>query len=364
MIVAWEMQQMSGTTFVQKARCQRKRKYLPFLIFSKMMTESDVQLTGELGMKNILSMPFDKDKAKQALSEMIEAERNLDKVQKTIRKINSLIESGSPNDAIRLMQEYMNKKGPHYLESKTAQAEVWLHIRKYDRSEKCLNDALSKDHKYMPALQLLAKLYSQTGKHEEAIQTLERLSEASPLNLSLKVGLGSALTEADRTEEAKNIIGEVLDIDEDFQGAKDELGKAAFKDGDMNLATTLLAETENGPELGRFFNNIGIAKIKQGKIEEGIETYHRAVKLLESTDTQHLLKYNLGLAYKKFEKPVEALEWFCRSYLDNPEYEKAYVGLAASFKTVKVKNLKYDKELVSDVKRVRCSHSKRTDKAA
>ena len=60
-ICAWELSGMPGTVFVQKLD-QKKRMFVPCIIYSKRMEEDDVTLTKELGFQNILAMPFERNR--------------------------------------------------------------------------------------------------------------------------------------------------------------------------------------------------------------------------------------------------------------------------------------------------------------
>lgn len=362
-IVAWEMGAMPGTIFIQKVKERKKRKHLPCLVYSKRMSGEDVLLTKELGFKDILAMPFDRESARNIIKGIIDNEANLNPIEAQIRKIENYLAEGRPSEALKLITPKLSEKNPFVVRANTCIAEVWMRLMKYDKSETFLSMALKEDADYFPALQLKAKLYSKMGNHAAAIDILRKMAEKSPKNLSNLVNLGAVYVDANQVDEAKKVLDRVMDLDADNRGAKDELGKVAFKEGNIPLAAQFLAETENGDEIASFFNMMAISLVAQGKHQEGVQTYRNAMQLLADKARLYLLHYNLGLALKKGGKIQEGFAELCQSYLLEPTYEKAYVAIARVAKEMKEKNVALDKKLVTQVKEKRAIHKPDPDKA-
>ena len=353
-IIAWEMSPMPGTVFVQKFTEPAKRKHIPCLIYSKKMSTDEVKLTQDLGLKDILGMPFDRAKVKEIITLMKEREESLSPIELTLRKIEDYMEERRAHDALTLFNDNkLMSKGPHLPRAKTLMADVYMEINKSEKSEALLKEALGQDEHYLPALRLLAKLYSKQGKHEESIKILETLTEESPKNLASKVSLGCAYVDADKHDKAREVLSDVLDLDESSRGAKDEMGKLAFKEGDISLAAKFLAETKNGTELARDFNNMAIAFVAQGQHDKGIEIYHNALKVLSDKAKLHLLYYNLGLAWRKKGDLNLAFKELSTSFLSEPTYEKAYSSLAKVVKEMKEKNMPLDNATIQKVRQAR-----------
>jgi tetratricopeptide (TPR) repeat protein len=352
-ITAWEMAVMPGTIFIQKVKATRRRRYMPFLIFSKRMSDADIRLTQDLGIGNVLSMPFDKTVAKQLLKDTIDKENSIPASEQRVRKMEAYLQEGRPNEALKLLDVTLNKKGPGYKRAQTVLAEMWMQIIRYDKCETCLKEALEEDGKYSPALHLLAKLYMKTQRHDEAIDLLEKMAQDSAKNIQTLINLGSAYVDTDQHEKAKATLGQAMILDEDCQGAKDQLGKLAFKEGDVSLAAQFLAQTENGDELARSFNNMAVALVTKGNYPKAIETYNGAMKVLSSKAKLHLLQFNLGLAYRKQGDVNNGFRALAHSYMADPQFEKAYASLAKLAKEMQEKGMELDKELLAAVKKTR-----------
>ena len=363
-ICAWEMSAMPGTVFVQRIRQNKNRRYIPCLIFSKRMSPEDIELTKELGFKDVLGMPFDKQSAKDLIMRIVDYEENLTGDEKKIRKIESLIADGQLTEALKFFDNNITRKGPFKNRARIALGEIWVQSRNFEKAEGLLKEVLEEIPDDVDAQKLLARLYSLTGRHEQAISALETMTKKSPKNMNSLLCLGSAYVDAEKHDKARDIFDRVESMDGENQGLKDERGKLAFKEGDLPLAAQLLAETQCGDELARHFNNVAIAKVAGGFFEEGIATYKNAIKLLTNKAKLHQLHYNLGLAWKKKGDLEQSFQSFCQSYLTDPSFEKAYAALAKTSKEVKSSGAKLDAKLVAKVKSIRQQHKESQESKA
>jgi two-component system chemotaxis response regulator CheY len=350
-ISAWEMSIMPGTTMIQRMKSDR-RKYVPYLLYSKRMTEQDIALTRDLGLGDILTMPLDRAKATTAIEALIERENTLPKEEVLLRKIEVYLAEGKPNDALQLVDAKL-KLPPYSMRCNCLLGQIWTITGQLAKAEECLKAALAEDPNHFESASALANVYSRTGRHELAIGQLQSMSQKSPKNISVMVNLGSAYVEADRPEDAKKTFAAVGSIDPDFAPLKDEQGKLAFKEGDLSLAAQLLAETQNGDGLARHFNNMAIALTHRQSFEQAIATYENAIKLLNNKAKTHALRYNLGLALAKKGELLRAFTELVASYKGDPSFDKAYAALARVSKQMTEQGIAFDKNLVREVNQLR-----------
>ncbi|MFW7381822.1 MAG: tetratricopeptide repeat protein [Oligoflexus sp.] len=363
-ICVWELKGMPGTLFIQKLRSKKKRKFIPCIIYSKRMSAEDVQLTQELGYKDILAMPFDRSLAKKMIEDIVEHENAISPKENQIRKMEMYLASGQPTEAFKLFTDDLFEPGPFLVQGLIVAAEVLIGLSKDGKAERCIEDALRISPDNTKALQIKARLYSRKGQHDTAISILERLVSRSPKNLTSKIKLGSAYVEAERLEDAKKIFSSVIDIDPDNQECKDQMATVAFHEGDFNLAEQLIAETESGNELARVFNNMAISQVAQGQYDLGIISYRNAMRLLADKARLHLLQYNLGLALRKGGDFQDSLRNLAESYITEPRFEKAYVAVARIVNEMKKKGLKPDRTMIQKVKAARAKIKGKSCKSA
>lgn len=327
-IVAWELGSMSGALFVQKVRNTRKRKRLPCLIYSKRMSPEDVAISKEIGIENILSVPLNKDLARKNIKQIIEAQQSLGPIETKLRAMEDCLAERRPTEVLKIASPELERKGPHLPRYKTILADTFVMIGQFDKAEKIIKEAIELDPSYLPAKYVQARCYTMQAKHDEAIAILDSLTKSSPKNLQNLLNLGNAYVEADRVNEAKEVVSKFKDLDPGATEIKDTEGKIALKEGDLPLAAQLLAETDNGDEIARFYNSLGISYIAKGDFEKGIETYLNAVKILADKAKLHLLFFNLGMAYRKKSDFNNSFHYLCESYIAEPGFEKSYNAIA------------------------------------
>ena len=361
-VSAWEMNPMPGTIFIQKIRKDRVNAHLPCLIYSKKMTDEDIALTTELSLNNIIKMPFDKSQVRDIITKMIADEENITSIEKKLRKVEFLSGEGKYSDALNQINESVMQKSPEGRGFALA-GEAWLGMRNFEKAEEYLKKALAINPGNFQASRLLAKCYSQMGRHEESIAILEQRLSESPKSLISLLSLGSAYASANQYDNAREVFNRVEKVDKEFEGLNDERGILAFREGNISLAAKFLAETTQGDEIARSFNDLGIAQISVKSFDKGITLYLNAISLLKEKAKLHLLKYNLALAYYKKSDLENSFSYFCESYLEEPSYEKAYSSLAKVSKELKLAGKAADRSLVEKVKEARLLFKEVTPKA-
>jgi len=128
---------------------------------------------------------------------------------------------------------------------------------------------------------------------------------------------------------------------------------SALKEATFSCGVQLIAETENGNELARVFNNLAISQVAKGDFDKGIVTYNNAMRMLADKARLYLLQYNLGLAYRKKGALDKSLKELAASYTSEPSFEKAYVAIARVVQELKAKGVKPEPKLIRDVKQAR-----------
>ena len=363
-VVAWELKSMPGTAFVQKARATRKRRRMPFLIYSSRMTAEDVSFAKDLGLDNLLPLPLDKTAARAMLQGIIERESAISPMEIKLRKMEDCLAEGRPSDVLKLVGPDVSKKGSHQPRYKTIIGETFLLCGQMEKAEKAIKEALELDPDYLPAKYLLARYYTIAGKHDDAIAMLDHMSNSNPKNMQTLVNLGSAYISADRVDEAKETVAKAKNLDLDTQDIKDVEGKIAVKEGNLSLAAQLFSETENGDEVARFYNSLAISLVAKGNFDKGIETYQSAIKILGNKAKLYLLFFNLALAYRKHGDHAQSLTYLCECYIADPGFERAYAAIARAVAEFKVEKKELPMSQITLVKDTRRRYFEENPKAA
>lgn len=181
-------------------------------------------------------------------------------------------------------------------------------------AKKAYREASDNADLYLEPLRRLANLAEQTGALEECLEYLEKLNRLSPLNSERKVDMGKINLDLGHEEQAQRLFEEA--IDRVAKDSMDRIGELAeriatiYADSDPERSETFLRKALDikkkrlTREDIRVFNRLGINLRRQGKWQEAIEEYKRALKIVP--DDEHL-HYNLGLAYMDGKVYREAL---------------------------------------------------------
>jgi tetratricopeptide (TPR) repeat protein len=344
-ISAWEMEAMSGLLFMQKLRQVFKYRHTPFLVFSKELTDAHLGLAREFGIDNYLLKPFDKERVKEKVNSMLLAEANLDNAQRTLRKVEDWLAENKVNEALKVIGDVL-KPGPNAARAYTLFGELWSRTDHTDKAEKAYLEAIKHDSNYNQAHQGMAKLLIKLRRFDEAAKQLETLNNRCPGSLDRMINLGNAYLGAGDETKAQAAFQQVAEADSENGDAKQGLGKVEFQRGNMEAAARFFKESGKGDELATYFNSMGIAMVNQNKFDDAIKLYQNAIGVLPDRKRVHLLEFNIGLAYKKNDSYGLATNAFARSVLANPEYEKAYQGMALCMREAQSKQQEYDKAAV------------------
>jgi tetratricopeptide (TPR) repeat protein len=341
-ITAWDLPSMPGALIIQKARQSGKQRYLPFLLYSKQMTPDEISLIAELGRANVINLPFDRAKVREILGQIVTTGRAPDPLDDSLRAIEQLLASGNPEDARKLIRPEMNTAGPHQARFYLLAAEIHLQLGDTEKAQNALDESLKAEPTNILAMYLSARILSAKGQHDEAIEVLNNLATNNPKNIKTLANLGSAHVAADHLAEAKEVVHKIDLLDSDDTSANHVKGKIALKEGDVDLASKLLGSVENGNELARFYNSVGISLTAKGNYLKAVETYQSAVKVLKNRAKLHLVFFNLALAYRKHGDTANEAAYFCESYNADPSFEKAYACIARAVQEAKAKGLTLD----------------------
>lgn len=354
-IVEREMESMRGTILLQKIRALRQFAHMPILLFSTNLSEESIRLAKELG-KDILKVPLVKELVWPVIKSICDREEGLDPFELEMRKVELLLVDRQFSPAIELIK-LATKNHPQTARSLALSGEAWFGLGDLEKAEKALDMATKEKQNFYPAMQLLARIYSRTTRHTEAIQLLSSMSEAAPDNIRTLLNLGAAYSEAERLEKAKEVLNRVRSMDPGNKEASLELGKIAFREGAEAEAEEYLSEAEDGAELGRFFNNLAIGMVNKGQLDHGVRTYEAAMRILKRRAPENLiyLQYNLGIAVKKKGDLRLAFSLLSVCCMARPSYDRAFTSLIGVVKEMQTKGMDYDKDLVRKISDARKS---------
>lgn len=140
--------------------------------------------------------------------------------------------------------------------------------------------------------------------------------------------LASQALQRDKLDEAEGICDRVLEAWPDSPDALHFSGLIAFKRGEAELATALLARSlVLAPEHADFWNNFGNVLKTRGEITDAVAAYQRAIELRPEFSDAH---NNLGVMASVRQDFTGAVDAYRRAIAFQPGHADAYLNLGSA----------------------------------
>ena len=188
---------------------------------------------------------------------------------------------------------------------------------------------------YLEPLRKLAELAERTGDLEEALKYLGKLNKLSPLNSERKIEMGEIHLELGNDDRAEELFNAAItqisnDAMEHIAELATQIAKIYEKENPVRaeayIRKALNAKSKNlTKEDMRLFNKLGVALRKQGKWQDAVLEYRRALEIDPCDDT---IYYNMGMAYAESENFSEALKCMEKALSFNSDLPYISPGVA------------------------------------
>jgi tetratricopeptide (TPR) repeat protein len=164
----------------------------------------------------------------------------------------------------------------------------------------------------------LGNALQQFGWLDEAVACYHRALEIRPDYPDAHNNLGNAMAGQGRLDEAVAAIRRALELRPDYPAAHRSLELALQAQQEMAAGC-------RAPDDPIAHNNLGNAFQQQGRLDEAIDCYHRAIALRPDYPEVYS---NLGNALQQQAKLEEAVDCYRRALELRPDYPEAYVNLS------------------------------------
>ena len=279
-------------------------------------------LLHEVGADNFITKPVSMNTLIEKMAFTI---KPLGKLGQLIDQAREFVHQNLPEQGIKLCRQILELK-PGSAAGYLVMGEAYQHLGKLDKARECYEEASRNAELYLEPLRRLADIHGEMGEPTEQLRYLERLDQLSPLNVERKVDMGAIHLELGNQEKADELfdtavqqatreaLSYIADISgriagiyngRDPQRAEHFLRRALDAKGDMLDASDL--DT---------FNRLGIALRRQGKWQEALTEYHKALRVAPEDEN---LFYNMGMACAEGRDFREARANMLKALPINPE---------------------------------------------
>ncbi|MFA7242078.1 MAG: tetratricopeptide repeat protein [Sulfuricellaceae bacterium] len=183
---------------------------------------------------------------------------------------------------------------------------------------------------HVDALHFLGVIAHQAGKHELAIELINKAIGVNPSVPSYYNNLSAAYLALNRNHDA--IIGyrKAVALNPGYAEAHHGLGNLCKEQGKLDEAVECYRKAlALKPGYADVHNNLGVALLEQGKPAEAIACYRKALALKPDCADVH---NNLGVAFKEQGKLDEALACYRQALLLKPDYAEVHNHMGNAFK--------------------------------
>jgi tetratricopeptide (TPR) repeat protein len=221
--------------------------------------------------------------------------------------VEALVRADKPEKAL----EVLSRIAPGTLAERQGwarQAEILFDLGRVREGEELLSRLAGKGT--LDDLTLLAEVYQSRERYEESIPVLERALELDPDSISLLFWLAAANERSGRTDQAEDLLQQLLAIDPDFAPALNYLGYMWAEAGENLERALLLVQqaVDIEPDNGAFIDSLGWAHFQLGQYEEAQSMLERAAALVGDDPVVYEHLGDLYVALGRLEQAKEIYE--------------------------------------------------------
>ncbi|MCG8567047.1 MAG: tetratricopeptide repeat protein, partial [Desulfobacterales bacterium] len=228
---------------------------------------------------------------------------------------------------------------PQNFAVQATKAEFYFARNQVSQAQTILDKIHEKRPDFLPAKILQGKIFTRTGKLNEAIEIFRTLVQDEPNSPSYNFLLGQALSQNGETAQANASIAKTIELNPNFIPARLLMAESMFKTGDF-----LLAETHINRVLDIQANHYG-ASLLLGNIRLATKEYDKAEalykELIQANPKIPLAYYRLGIMYRIQRNYSQAQTWFGKALEIDPNLLDVF---AAQVEVLSVQK-KYDQAL-------------------
>jgi len=303
---------------------------------------SDVQrdrlmLLHEVGADNFIAKPVS---ANTLIEKMAFTLKPQSKLGQLIEMAKQLLLQKKFSTALSACQKILQIK-PGSAAAFLVMGDVFRATKEYDKARMAYEAAAKSADMYLAPLQRLAEMYEETGDVAQQVHYLEKLDALSPLNVNRKVSLGEAHLAQGDTEKAEAFFDKAItqmnrEAEDGLSALSSRIagiyGEHAPEKAEKFLRSSLELK---GKRLSRsdlpLFNQLGISLRRQGRWQDAITEYKRALKIAPDDAA---LYYNVGMAFAEGNDFIQAKANLVKAMDIEPAMVKDNATIACNFGAV------------------------------
>ena len=303
-LIGWKVPNVAGPALLNRLRQHKAYASVPILVISDLIKRKDFRLLEEFPCTQLVEKPVTEARLAKTIEDVIFErdwnQQNSDEIRKLFAEARS-----SPKALATSMKRVLNgapNPGPIGL----LIAEALIAHNFLEQAVHLYKLLLTKDGNNLRAMNGLGRVLYRLGRPDEAAAHLRIAWRECQLNIARLCMLGELDIGNLDVDSARRHFANALSIDQEDSRAK----------AGIELCTTLNDHIQHnaGAALPRSFasicNTLAVSLVRAGDFTKGIDQYKAALQLLSEPYTGAQVMFNLGMAYVRWSKPLEAKPWF------------------------------------------------------
>lgn len=324
-LIDWNMPRMPGIQLVHEIRASEGLKDLNILMITAENYKNQLTQAIEYGINGFVLKPFVAKTLEDKMLNIINIKSNPPEHVKLLKVGEKLVEGGKFKEALEIFSKSREMK-----ESARILVNIGEVHEKMGDSRTALQfykEAIKMNPEYLKAQVAAGNLCLREGNESTALMYFENASEISPNNALRKTAMGEMYMKRNENQKAYSAFNDAVTID---PGKSNEIAEVCMSSGKSVQAEKFfrvalkkdhknLSEKEK-IEYVHIYNRLGIALRKQGKWEDAIMEYKKALMLDREDEGLH---YNMGKSYLEGMSRDKAMECFEKALKHDSDFKEA-----------------------------------------
>ncbi len=350
LLLEWEaLTATENAQFLQKFRKAPGCRGTALIVITQNLNSQLVAMGAEYNVSKILNASAIQSSILMIIEALIQERKKPSSSKSFIMRLDTAIETGAMGELQELVEDFY-KVCPSHPRAIIEYANICFKKGNIEKAKEIGNKLLANEPHNLRAVNLMGRIFLKEGKFAESIAMLEQAELLSPKNLDRLVLLGDAFYNTGDNSKAREHFDDALQIDPEFKDAKKGLGQVNLSEGQINEALELFRDSASEDEMGGFFNNTAIVAVRMQNYDRAMQLYNAANGALTEKNLKAKVKFNQGLAFRRWNRLENAYICFKQALSFEPEHEKAlkYIDSTASLLTDMGKPLPQENSLIAE----------------
>lgn len=305
-IINWTYEDsISPPAIITRIRNHDNGVFTPIVVIAEGQIEGENELGNEFFSLTYMGMNFTGSSLKAIA-------RKLSKEEKWYRDYDKRIMEMLSDTSIEIRDQVskfldMLKTSPDPAPIGILIARHFFNNEEYKAAERILQHLSNIDPKNISALNELAKVYIKDSRSKEAHKLLKRAQLLNPHNTQRLCSLGRLELKMQNMDAAEEAFQKAHKLDQEDK-------KATFG---IKLAHTMKEQARRtggkvsiAEGYASLLNTIGISMIREGKMDEALQSYQQAYNYLNSDLLKSKVSFNIALGLLRNKVFTDAHQWF------------------------------------------------------